>query len=114
MTENEMYLDYVKNYFYGDFLFRVDHSRLPDVYTSSSNGVLWLELKIVKQVRRDGYLWPNWRPGQLVWIEDQENKTGIDNVSLVLYYLPKKECRLYQKCKLWYSMEDEYTVIGVN
>ena len=114
MTENEVFQKYVKQYWNGCFIFKVDHSRLPDVYISSKHGVTWIELKVIKSIPRDGILKPNWRPGQLSWVFEQNRTVGIDNVNLIIYYEPTRECRLYYECKEQYSLDEHYDIIGRN
>ena len=109
-----MFQEYLKNYFWDYFIYKVDHTRLPDVYLCNSKGVAWIELKVIKSNSRDGLIRPEWRPGQLAWIQDQKRIGGIDNVSLMLYHEPSKECRLYSKCLEYYYPNELYKLIRKN
>ena len=47
MTESELYQNHIKPFLNskGAFFFRVEHPRIPDVYTAKNGKVLWIELK---------------------------------------------------------------------
>jgi hypothetical protein len=116
MTENEVYQKYIKPYYSHDtFVFKVDHERLPDVYIAyhmdDEEYIFWIEIKVIKSIPKNYKLKPKWRQGQLSWIKEQKDKGGVDNVSLILYYEPLNECRLYQTCKKVYDINEEHTII---
>lgn len=118
MTENEVFKKYVQPWFVRKrkaFVFKVDHSRLPDVYTCNVKGVRWAEIKVVKHRSKDGEIKPSWRPGQLAWIREQERFAGHNNVSLVVYLEYNHQCRLYPNIKGTYidhPLTDQFELIG--
>jgi len=88
MTESELYQKHLKSFFKqrGIFCYRVEHRRLPDVYLSRGNYVLWAELKCVN--KKSKIVKPDWRPGQLAWIKENHFH-GSFNVCLILWYVDK-------------------------
>lgn len=71
MTESELYQKHLKPYLdkKGIFHFRIEHPRIPDVYTAKNGKVLWIELKCVSNYK-SGFIKPKWRPGQLSWMKE--------------------------------------------
>lgn len=86
MTESELYQRKIKKWLeqQGTFFFRIEHMRLPDIYTCKNNIVIWYELKTINDLPKSGIIKPDWRPGQLAWIKEHQSK-GNDNVSLILW-----------------------------
>lgn len=88
MTESILYQKYIKKYLdsIGCMYYRVEHPRLPDIYTCKNGISTWYELKVIN-IPCSSVLVPDWRPGQLAWIHDVENKGGGKGVVvLILWY----------------------------
>jgi len=105
MTESEFYKKIFKPYLVknGCFHYRVEHERMPDIYTSKKGfGVFWFELKVINKERKDGLIKPDWRTGQLAWIREHK-RLGEDSVVLCLYYVGKV---FYLEPKEFYTKEE--------
>lgn len=102
MTESELYQNHLKPFFVskGVFYYRVEHERLPDLYLSRNNFVLWAELKCVN--KKSKIVVPKWRPGQLAWIKENRFYHN-NNVCLILWYIDKI---LYLPPQLTYTQEE--------
>jgi len=90
MTESTLYQSIVKPNLkkLGWFIYRVEHERVPDLYTAKGGRVLWLELKVVNKEKKNGIIKPDWRPGQLAWIKEH-SKNGGQITALCLWYVGK-------------------------
>ena len=104
MTESEFYQKMMKPWLKkkGFYFFRVEHERMPDIYTAKSGEVIWMELKVLNKQRKDGTVKPDWRPGQLAWIKEH-SKLGGNLTLLCLWYIdswfllpPKAEYHEYE------------------
>jgi len=84
MTESEIYTKELRPLFrgLGYTVFRVEHERLPDIYLSKKGKCFWCEIKTLD--KRSLIIKPDWRPGQLAWIQEQE-KNGTKNIFLALW-----------------------------
>lgn len=85
---------------------RVEAPGLPDVYTSKFNNVAWIELKCVKKPSREGTIRPNWRKGQLAFVQ-RIKMYGGDYIYLALYYEITKEFYLLRPREQYYEEELE-------
>ena len=96
MTESELYQHHVKPFCkkLGILCIRFESPRVPDIYLSKNNNVIWAEMKCINKPQ--SLICPSWRPGQLAWIKKHE-EYGCFNICLVLFYyggiyvLPPKE-----------------------
>jgi len=86
MTEDIFYQREIKSMLLkmGVYFYRVEYRRLPDVYIAKNNFVLWMELKCVN--KKNSIVAPDWRPGQLAWIKENERYNNM-NICLGLKYL---------------------------
>lgn len=84
MTEEILYQTKIKPWLskQGVFYFRIEHKRIPDIYTCKNNIVTWYELKVLSNITE--VLIPDWRPGQLAWIKEHYIKGGGNNIFLLL------------------------------
>ena len=106
MTESEMYQNYVRKFLKskGFYTFRIEHERIPDVYCSKNNKVIWLELKSKSRfLRKEGMIEPDWRPGQLSWMLEQKIYGTTDIFCLCLYYQGEYK---FLPPKQMYSLEE--------
>ena len=90
MTETKLWTKHIKPLLLKkDFGFfeRIDHEMLPDIYTSNQGKVLWIELKCVN--KKSSIIKPDWRPGQLAWIREHQNKGGGNTILLCLWYISR-------------------------
>lgn len=105
MTESELYQNHIKALYkrQGRFFIRIDHPRLPDIYTIRPSGVPeWVELKCIN--RRQKIIRPAWRPGQLAWIKAHE-RVAKHLTTLCLYYCGKV---------FWLAPKETYTEEEIN
>lgn len=87
MTESELYQKYIKKWLgkRGVFHYRVEHARLPDIYSSKGGKCLWFELKVIEC--KSDIISPQWRPGQLSWIHEHNRFNPTESIMLILWYL---------------------------
>jgi len=106
MTERKLATEYVIPHFRrkGFFVYIIDYDRVPDLYLSKEDKVIWIELKIVKSF----LIKPDWRPGQLAWIEEQKRIGGTRNVLLAIWYERELSCRIYSTIKKEYSITEKF------
>ena len=78
MTEAEFYQQLIKPWLVrqGGFFYRIDFDRVPDIYHCVGGKVTWYELKTTDKISKSGVVKPDWRPGQLSWIEEHYTKGG--------------------------------------
>jgi hypothetical protein len=102
LDESTLYQNKIKPWLLskGVFFYRIEHMRIPDIYTSKDGIVTWYELKVIETIPRNKLLRPDWRPGQLAWIRDHK-KLGGDCIKLILWVvdrwyilLPKEEYKM--------------------
>jgi hypothetical protein len=70
MTESEFYRRIIRPLlvYQGFMVQRFEQETIPDVYAARNDHSLWIELKVVRQVRAS-VVAPAWRPGQLAWLK---------------------------------------------
>jgi len=85
MKETEVYQRVVKPWCKKNkiLVHRMESKAIPDIYMTKNNNVLWAELKSVLTER--AVVRPDWRPGQLAWIKENQAH-GTNNICLILFY----------------------------
>lgn len=103
MTEESLYQKHIKRFLKskGRYFYRIEHARIPDIYSCRNKQVLWIELKTEPKLSKN-FLIPDWRPGQISWMKEHSTLGG-EIFCLCLEY-KGKYCFL--EPKEFYSIEE--------
>jgi hypothetical protein len=118
MTESRLYQDYIKGFLckYNIYFYRMEHFKIPDIYCCKDNQITWIELKTIDKYRKN-IIKPDWRPGQLSWIQEHTLLGGNNSDMFFLclwyindiYFLRPKE--FYKSEELTHSDNIKYELI---